>query len=67
MIGRKRAERADQDRTGRLLDALDRADATGDYRDDSPFYSTVVDGLTCDRRACPDHYPPAGHDYPRGR
>lgn len=62
--GRKRRAAADEDRTARLLDAIDTADAAGDYDSDSPFYETLLFGIA----GTPGQaYPPPGHDYPRGR
>ena len=68
-MGLLRETRADDnDRTGRMLDAVDRAfDGRIDDRDEE-FVIALVNGLGTDKAAeAAGNYPPAGHGYPRRR
>jgi hypothetical protein len=65
---RRETRRDDNERTTRLLDAVDAAfdqDGTAAYRDDE-FVTALVNGLGTDRAAeAAGNYPPAGHGYSR--
>ncbi|MDH6448206.1 hypothetical protein M2155_000614 [Streptomyces sp. SAI-119] len=68
-MGLLRETRADDnDRTGRMLDAVDRA-FDGRIADrDEDFVTALVNGLGTDKAAeVAGNYPPAGHGYPRRR
>ncbi|WP_406122980.1 hypothetical protein OHQ89_12470 [Streptomyces canus] len=58
----------DNDRTGRMLDAVDAAfDGPIGGRDEA-FVTALVNGLGTDKAAeAAGQYPPAGHGYPRRR
>ena len=58
----------DNDRTGRMLDAVDAAFDGPIASRDEAFVTTLVNGLGTDKAAeAAGNYPPAGHGYPRRR
>ncbi|WP_405747779.1 hypothetical protein [Streptomyces canus] len=66
-MGLRRETRADDnDRTGRMLDAVDAAFDGSIAGRDEAFVTALVNGLGTDKAAeAAGNYPPAGHGYPR--
>ena len=63
MASRRENARDDDERTGRLLDHVDR---DLDNEPSSAFSAALLDGLVSDKAAAAaGNYPPPGHGYPR--